>query len=711
MVRKVYSEDTMGVLGTVPTPPTDVQSVVKTELFAEIAAHVANADSSRTEWEDKMERYHRLRMRIKKPKTFPFKNSSNLRMPTAEKNIRKIKAGVMGIVYGARPVVQVLPSPATTLERAQKIEKLLDHLIMNVIKAPKVSEIGIDRSLEKGFSILKVFWCRDINERDEFFNLEEMPLVQAISLFFMEREQIVPLIIQRFDIDMHDAVAEDNLREIQEKLDDVVENGTTKVEFTVRDVIYDFPQIAYVNPERLYIPTDSGFEIQESQSVPHEIFIPLNTIKMDAKRKGYDLDAVNQLVKLRSLNLEDKNIEMTQEQREGISRMQNPSGLVRVWECYGWYDIDGDGKPEKSIVTAFPDFNLIARAVKLNNLSGRYPFVKLYWELTDDRWYSHRGIPETLEDIIKEIDVQHNMKIDSQTVRNAPMFLYRSGIINPNLVRMIPNQAIPVNGMQPLSESLQVLNLHNPNTEFSYDREQQLLNLEVQETVGQVDFSLQSVINKRQPRTLGEVQQQVAATGQVFSMDARHYIDSFTELFNMIFELWCQFGPDTYEFNYFGDSAQGEKIKLTKEELQGKYTITVRGNDQTLNPQIKIEKAQQILAAITNPLLLQLGVVGQQQVANGLKRFFQAMDIESLDDIIISNPQPPTPPDPKSMVDITKIFSELTEGEQAQVLPALGITPDVGDRQRKQIQDIATGAADIADKVYEEKKVPENAGK
>jgi hypothetical protein len=301
-----------------------------------------------------------------------------------------------------------------------------------------------------------------------------------------------------------------------------------------------------------------------------------------------------------------------------------------------------------------------------------------------------------LEDIIKEIDVQHNMKIDSQTIRNAPMFLYRAGMINPNIVRMIPNQAIPVNGVQPLGDTLQVLNLHNPNTEFSYDREQQLLNLEVQETVGQVDFSLQSVINKRQPRTLGEVQQQVAATGQVFSMDAKHYINSFSDLFAMILELWSQFGPDEYEFVYFGDTAQGEPVKLTKEEIQNKYTIVVRGNDQTLNPNIRIEKAQQILAAVTNPLLLQMGIVGPNEVANGLKRFYQALNIENLEDLINVQPQPPQQ-DPRTAIEPK--FEDLTEGEQAQVIAAYGVQPDVADRQRRQQQDIVVAAADAASKV------------
>lgn len=689
MVRTIYSDQTIGGHVAVPS-----------DLFSEISRQVQDAQNAVSEWEDKQERYYKMRMRVKKPRNFPFKNASNIRMPTAEKNIRKLKAAIMGIIFGVRPIVSVRPSPSTTLERAQKIEKFLDHLLMNVIGIDKCAEIAIDQSLEKGFYFMKPYWRREIIDRDEEIDLEELPLSEVLALFLFPREQVVQSVVQRFDIDTHDAIVDHNLMVVNNAIDDILENGRSKFTITVKDIIYDYPDIALATPERIYAPVDSGYKVQETTNITHELFVPLEQIRRDAEYKGYDKEVVDELVKLRSVNMHDKQIDFSKDEREGITRMQNPSGLVRVWETYGWFDIDDDGEVEKAQITSFPDFNLIGRAVKLDSLSGKYPFVKIFYELTDDRWMAHRGIPEMLEDIIKEIDIQHNMKIDTQTIRNAPMFVYRSGQINPNLIKMRPNQAVPVNGMQPLSDTLQVLNFGNPNTEFSYEREQQVLNLEVQETVGQIDYSLQSQVNRRQPRTLGEVQQQVAATGQVFSMDSRHYINSFSELFGMVLELWSKFGPESYEFIYFGDTAGGETIKLTKEEVQNKYTITVRGNDQTLNPSTRIEKAQQILAAVRDPLLLKTGIIGPQQIVNGLRRFYQALDIENAEDLINAQiPDRMPQPDPVAGLVDSKAFKEMTEGEQAQVLQRIGIQPDVDDRRRRQIQDIVTHTADAASKI------------
>jgi hypothetical protein len=697
MGKVVYGETNKGATRTAPKKPDESIGSAATPaegLFTEIKNSVKDSIAFTGNWSSNQEKYHKMRMRIKKTKTFPFADSSNLRMPTAEMNIRKIKAAVMGIIFGARPIVQALPSPGGNMDTAMKIEKLIDHLAMNVMEIEGKAEIGIDQSLEKGMFLLKPHWRRDIIERTEEVDLNELPTEEALFLFNAEREQILAQVIQRLDVDLHDSVAEQNISAVNDAIDKIL-SGQSKVTFELQDMIYNFPDVALASPERVYVPVDSGYHPQSVGSITHEFFLSLDTIKRNAKFKGWSQESVDTINASKSIKLESLT-DTQKDLREGIEKLMNPSKLVRVWETYGYYDIDGSGKKKKAIITSFPDFSSVARKVLLNNYSGRYPFVKLFYELNDDRWFSHRGICELLEDIIKEIDVQHNMKIDSQTIRNAPMFLYRAGMVNPNLVQMIPNQAIPVNGLQSLEDTVKVLNMHNPNVEFSYEREQQILETKVQEMVGQIDFSLQSQINRRQPRTLGEVEAQNQAAGRVFSLDAKHYINAFSELFNFIFELWSQHGDDEYEFLYFGESLQGERVKLTKEEIQGKYNIVVRGNDQNTNPNVKIQKAQQIIAAVTNPILLQTGIVGPQQIVNGLKRFYQAMDINNWEELINVQPQPQQP----SAVDrIIPSFKDLTDQEKAQVLAQAGVQPDVQGRGAINNKEALMEAAEIASKV------------
>lgn len=677
----------------------------KDSLFSYVNGKVEESISNTSVWLDKQSKYHRLRMRIKKTKTFPFVGCSNIRMPTAEIKIRKVKAGIVNAIFGIRPIVQVVPPPSGTWETARKIEKWLDHLIMDVMQYLNKGIMTVDQMLECGFFINKPYWRLEINKRQETFDLDDISLEEANFLYDTNTsdDMIKQFLVEKFDVDLNDWVAKEN----EEILDTVVKKiaeANHDFDFFVQDVLYNAPDVALVPPERLFVPADSGIDPQKCGCLVHEFYLPIQELETNAKHKGWDIDGVTEIKDYRGIDtrtLKDDQKDL----REGVSRL-NETGLVRIWEYFGWYDLNEDGEKEKVVLTQAPDFSKTLHKRGLPNLNGKFPFVKFFYELTDDRWYSHRGIPEMVEDIIKEIDTQHNMKIDSQTVRNAPMFVYRAGMVNPNLVQMIPNQGIPVNGLQPLTDTIQVLNAHNSNVEFSYEREQQILEAQIEECIGQTNFTLQSMINRRQPRTLGEVELQNQNVQQIFSLDVTMQVGQFTELFNMIYDLWSQHGDDEVEFAYFGQEGW-EKIKLTKEEIQGKYKITVRGNDQNTNPQVKLQKAQQILLGVTNELAINMGVVTPVELANGLKRFYQDMDIPNWEELINQKIQPPPPP-PVATI-IKPNFDELTDGEQAQVISSVGIKPDMPGRALRKQQELMELNADVAVKTM--KKEGKNEGK
>ena len=637
-------------------------------------------------WSDNQSKWHKLRMRIKKVKTFPFANCSNIRIPTAEIKIRKLKAALYNVIFGIRPIVQVIPSPSGTVEVARKIEKFLDHLIMDIIKLQRKSVIAIDQELEKGFYLLKPFWKVEIIKRVEEFKLKDLSPQEAMMLFAPETtpDQIKQAMIEKLEIDVSERVADDNNAEMEKAIQEILA-GKDNVKINLQDVIYDFPDVALADPERIYVPSDAGVDPQECQFIIHEFFLPLNQVKKNAELKGWSKLSVKEIEDLKDADIntatdEDKNL------REGIERINNPSNLVMIWEFYGWYDINDDGTDEKCVITIAPDFSKVFRKITLPFESGRFPFVKLAYEYIDDRWFSHRGIPEILEDIIKEIDVQHMQKIDNQTIRNAPMFVYRAGMINPGLVKFIPGQGIPVQGMNPIKDTLDILNNNNPNTEFSYEREQMGLQAQTEEMIGQVDFTLQSMINKRQPRTLGEVQLQNQNMQNVFSLDASMHTEAFSDLFNWIWDLWCQYGNDAYEFAYFGKQGW-EKIRLSREEIQGDYKITVRGNDQNTNPQVRLQKAQMVMMASVNEVALQTGVIKPWHLAEAYDLFYKELAIpesqrlhEDPQQLFQQAQQQMKQPPP---LPVKVDMDDLEDGEKAQVVQRMGMKPDVQGRALK----------------------------
>jgi NADPH-dependent 7-cyano-7-deazaguanine reductase QueF len=669
----------------------DKKSVVSSDnsddtLLKHIDALMEESSSQTSNWSTNQEKWQKLRMRIKKVKTFPFPNCSNIRIPTAEIKIRKLKAALYNVIFGIRPVVTVTPSPSGSVEIARKIEKFLDHMIMDVIKVHKKAIIAIDQELEKGFFLLKPYWNTQIATRIEDFKLDDISVQEAMQLFNSGTtfDQAKQAVTQKLEIDMSDKVATDNEKEVERVTKELL-SGKDKIKVTLQDVICDYPDVALADPERIYVPSDAGVDPQELQWIVHEFFLPLNQVKANVELKNWSKIDIEDIEDMKDVDI-DTDTDVQKNTREGIERLNNPSNLVMIWEFYGYYDINSDGVDEKCLVTIAPDFNKILRKIVIPFDSAKYPFVKLAYEYTSDRWFSHRGIPEILEDIIKEIDTQHMQKIDNQTIRNAPMFTYRAGMVNPNLVKFIPGQGIPVQGMNPLNDSLTVLNNNNPNTEFSYEKEQMILETKVEELIGQVDFTLQSMINKRQPRTLGEVQMQQQNMQMVFSLDASMHTEAFSDLFTWIWDLWCQYGNDEYEFAYFGKQGW-EKIRLTREEVQGHYKITVRGNDQNTNPQVRLQKAQMVMMAVQNPIALQTGVIKPWHLAEAYDLLFKELDIpesqrlhEDAGQLFQQAQQAMQQPQP---LPVKLQLKDMEDGEKAQVLARAGIKPDIQGRQLK----------------------------
>ena len=624
-------------------------------------------------WQRQQDKWHRLRMRIKKSKTKPFVGCSNMRMPTLDTKIRKLKASIINGVFGVRPVVQVIPTPGGDSDTAIKIEKFLDHMIMDVIGVKKKAVIAVDQELEKGFYLLKPFWNVEVVSRSKDWSIEDLSEEELRVLYDPEtpRELILQAMAKYFEIDESQLVAKENAKELIRVVKEILD-GADNVTGTFRDVIKNNPDVALASPERVFVPGSSGYDPQSCQYIIHEFFITYEQLMQNVNNKDWSKAALEKIDFSKDYDLTDTDV--TKDMREGIQRLKR-EGLIKVWECYCYYDVNGDGVSEKAIVTMCPDFDVEFRTIELPFYSNRFPFIKLFYELTDDRWFSHRGLPELIEDIVKEIDIQHMQRIDTQTLRNSPMFLYRAGQVKGKTKQFGFARGIPVSGMQQLKDIIAPFNSTNTNAEYSYKDEMQILGGAIDELIGQIDFNLQSQINRRQPRTEGEVEMHVANSNLVASLDADLHREQFGELFSWIWELWCQFGNDQYEFNYFGPDGI-EPIRLNREDVQNKYKIVVRANDNNTNPEVRQRKAGLILQ--DTYAAFQMGLASPQAVLEARKRAMQEMDVCDFEKFLTPPPPPEKPQTPVQPVVVQ--MEDLTDSERAQVLASIGIKPDKGGR-------------------------------
>ena len=651
--------------------------------------------SDASEWILRQDKWYKLRHRIKRKKTSPFIGCANIRMPTLDIQIAKKKAGLLNRGFGVEPFVQVIPTPSGSMETANKVEKFLHHLLKDVIKIRPKMAIAIDRELEQGFSLVKPYWRFETMTRLETLSLSDVTLEEAIWLFDLDRteDEIITVLKRRLNVDGQAHVRYENNKAIKDAATKILA-GKDDIEIVLNDIVYNAPDIALINPQDVKVPGDSGYDPQSCQYIIQEYFKPLNDFKTNGSLKGWDKEAIKKISAYTDATTDEiTSLEVTKDQKEGIDSTKK-TGKVKIRESYCYIDLNGDGLCEKAVITYAPDFNVVLRKIALPYYSGRWPFVKFFSELTEDRWFSHRGLPEKMEDIVKQIDLQHMQKIDNQTIRNTPMFLYRAGMV-PKAKQFNMGLGIPVHGLQSLSDVIQPFERTNSQAEFSYEREQMMLEGKISELNGTVDFNLQSMINKREPRTKFEAQEHTADAAKTSSLDATYHTDQFEELFNWVWELWCMYGDDEYEFAYFGNTGL-ETIKINREEIQGNYTIKVRANDQNVNPQQRVFKAQSVVAAQQNEIAIQMGIVTPQTMAEAMKRYYQELGVDNWEQLV-NQPQPQPQPLPQAT---QPKFADLKEGEQAQVLQRSGIQPDIQGRmmekeqeqQQQELENLTTAA-------------------
>jgi hypothetical protein len=183
------------------------------------------------EYSVKQERFYRLRMRMRdKKKTYPFDGASDLRQPTADIKIRKAKAAVHNLIFGVRPVVQAIHGPGGTPEKAHKIEKFLDHLIMDVMKASNKCLIAIDQTFEKGMYFIKPYWKTESTTRLEVLNATDFSVEEITMMVDPEvpDEMKIEALKAQLEVDMSDRVANDN-DEALEGILEKIKNGDTEI--------------------------------------------------------------------------------------------------------------------------------------------------------------------------------------------------------------------------------------------------------------------------------------------------------------------------------------------------------------------------------------------------------------------------------------------------------------------------------------------------
>lgn len=568
---------------------SEVSSFVK-----ELSTDITEERTQRGEWEQRLDEYFRKRYGIRNKKTFPWPGAANFVIPVIDADITRLKPSYVNLYAAVSPAVTFEPYGAEDVEPARKREMLFDWRMKTQVNFFPQYCIGIDKMLEKGFIVFKIFWRFETRTYTKFLDLEEMD-DQALGVLYdvnTSDEMLFQIISEEFRPDLS---FEENIKAIEKGIKDF-RAGKSKIEFEFVEKSHDHAEVVACDPkEDIVIPVDTT-DIQEARFIDYKYYTTKNKLKIDMKSgkfQNYDDDRI-EAWKVNSQNV----TKYTKGIRDGISNY-GQNELILMHETCCWYDINNDGIEEKCITT-WPDADpeSVLRFIENPYDHGLFPYEQVKREWVDPSFYSSRGIPALDDDFQVGISTKFNQDVDNQTIVNTPTIVARrNSVKNLRNLRYVPGQVIETDNGPSDFEIRQNANA----SQGTFLMTANYLKSWANERLGNLTSGLSTPNNmlgagEGGRKTAKEIQAVEYLSSQTQSLDLLVFQYQMQRVYFQIDALYDQFGPDEEEILTTGD----KPMKISRREIQGKFNMVPNGRLDNSNPQMRAAKSFNLMRMFAN---------------------------------------------------------------------------------------------------------------
>ena len=555
-------------------------------------------------------------------------------MPLIDKTIDQMKPQFINLVDAVKPPVTVLALDQPSQIQASNVELWFEWLLK--YRSPKFRYnhiLSIDDKLEMGRGILMSHWqFKTLHSPHTLVRQNLPPRLRALSvgakseadadalqalageiglqeLFmttreFRQNEDAIRFAVTReLDLDPDEGKDRQAIKDVMEWLRSGAKEPLTIMK---RDVVEDSPAITAISPADLVVPANTC-HLQDAARITHKIrFNGVHAVLQAARDRGWDMGATKEILKKlknkhkTSGNRQDSRFETVeyerrQRERQGISTIDQDT--IEFWQICSYYSTAEFGPEQKVVILIHPNFpDMPVKFYRYTRPSMLWPYHSHTFELNKGGFYDPRGLPEILNDLEVEITAQHRGKLNRMTIANSPGFLYRkSAGINPSNFTWVPGQFYPVRDVNNDVRPIEV-----PNVQFSEEREEQILRTWAEERTGSADSGLSNPLSSlTEPRTATEIRGIETRSRAGRSMRGVLHQEAMQEVYQEFFDLWHSVGPDETWVRLVGS----EPLKLTKEELQGKFLFQATGTIGETDPVLDAQKAFARLSALVDPNL------------------------------------------------------------------------------------------------------------
>jgi len=533
----------------------------------------------------------------------PFTGSSTLHLPMTLTVVKTVHARFLQAILGIDPYFTAKPRREDAVDRAQLVQELMGYTLKDWANHGN----GVDDVIDGwvwdwaayGSGILKERW---LTEYTSFMDVVMKPRVAAETVTLPDgQEQILQRII------------------VEEK-----EERVTKK-------CFEGPIFDLVKEEDFVMLRGQG-DPQQADICIHRYYLTASELWQLVDRKVFREDEVREVIAGGGDSDDSHDNSAIQQRRlatSGKSQLDLPNDLERyeILESYARMDVDGSGINSEVVGWVHKRSKKLLRATYLYRINkvGKRPFFKadFHKRAGEDNGI---GLVELLHPLSTELDAMHNLAVDYGMISTMPFGFYRpSSTIEPEVMQLQPGSLIPVDDPQ---RDVFFPNLGN-RTSFGLQQEASIMN-SVERLTGISDLNLGIVTGAQgATRTATGARALLGEANSNLDVYLRRLNRAWKQAVQFLFHMLQQRIPDGLSFRVTGETGADYwgQVK-NKGDIEGEFDFEIAPNSANSNRLIQQENAQQILAFVQNPLLIQSGVVNVSNIYEACKNYLRTMGIK-----------------------------------------------------------------------------------
>ena len=628
------------------------------ELADYLVKCLDNDISDRSAWNEmRIQRYAKMRGWVES-KDFPWADASNAALTFLMTECTRAQDTLCNAVLARHPIVESRAISKADTEKQRIIDEHLDYQLFVEQNGEELVAQLLQSFVEEGVFLAYTPWVRyhesvtDIRKHPAIPPDVSVAEAVAAAILVTLPEDSVSGLVQldedgfRWEVTFreHDLEQTAEVEAYQDEDDQYLELCWKK-----QVVAYDGPCTISKTVDEYVVPWRCENVQPPSANNPngadHVILLDypsLDEIRRLQAQGYYDLLSKDGLEDLtaeasydpeqQSENSDKKDLVDAIEGIEGSNREAGPKEsegskeLTRMHCFLGW-DVNADGLQEQVVVTMIKESKKILRVRYLTedypSDPPRRPLASAAYLPVAGRFYGV-SLLEILESVHDRMKMNYDQGTDAATIKNVPWFTYKpSSATPPGTIHIAPGEGVPMANPRddifvPQFASQGDAWMMNMQALLSQEAERASMQGSVQ--FGQIPRGKSSAL-----RTSSNMQAVMAQGDARPERILRRFFSGFRDVYAMMHELNQRFLPKHKQIMLMEPAPDGNPVyqDVMVEQVSGKMRFTFTAGMFNTNKEMQTQILQTIMGMLINPMLIQMGIVGQEQVFNLLTDFIK----------------------------------------------------------------------------------------